>query len=121
MCYPSLCGIGSALCLGLGCSAAEPEGGPLPPRVVTVSYTQEREVTDYNTFTGRTTAVESVKVRARVWGYLHKINFEEGAQVKMDDILFEIDPKTYQTTVDQTNARLALAEAQRKQYESEAV
>ena len=124
--YSSRYALGAALSLSLGfaalgCSPAPPEGGPLPPPAVTVSYPLEREVTDYNTFTGRTAAVESVKVRAHVWGYLHKINFEEGAQVQKNDVLFEIDPTTYQTTVDQAKARLALAEAQRKQYETEAV
>ena len=124
--YSSRYALGAALSLGLGlaalgCSQEPPEGGPLPPPAVTVSYPLEREVTDYNTFTGRTAAVESVKVRARVWGYLHKINFEEGAHVQKNDILFEIDPTTYQTTVDQAKARFNLAEAQRKQYETEAV
>ena len=103
-----------------GCAQAPPEGGPMPPPAVTVSYPVEREVTDHGNFTGRTAAVESVKVRARVWGYLHKINFVEGALVNKDDILFEIDPTTYQTTVDQAKARLALAEAQLAQSTTEA-
>jgi RND family efflux transporter MFP subunit len=107
--------------LGLaGCGPAGPEEGPLPPPVVTVSYPLERDVTEYANFTGRTGAVESVQVRARVWGYLHKINFTEGAEVTKGDVLFEIDPSTYQTAVDQARSKLALAKAQLNLSEAEA-
>ena len=62
---------------------------------VTVSHPVERDVTDYADFTGRTAAVDSVEVRAHVWGYLDKVNFKEGALVKKGDVLFEIDPRPY--------------------------
>jgi RND family efflux transporter MFP subunit len=122
---PSVFLVAAALVLGLslallGCSAPSPEGGALPPPTVTVSYPLEQDVTDYSNFTGRLAAVESVRVRARVWGYLQKLHFEEGSVVHKDDLLFEIDATTYQTTVDQTKARLALAEAQLNQSEIEA-
>jgi RND family efflux transporter MFP subunit len=98
--------------LGLtGCKPPQDEAA-MPPPVVSVSLPLERNVADYNHFTGRTAAVDSVQVRARVWGYLKKINFKEGDLVKKDQILFEIDPQTYQTVVDQAQARVALAEAQ---------
>ena len=74
------------------------------PTSVTVSYPVEREVTDYADFTARTAAVDSVEVRARVWGYLDKVNFKEGALVKKGDVLFEIDPRTYQAAVEQAQA-----------------
>ena len=48
------------------------------PTSVSVSYPVEREVTDYADFTGRIAAVDSVEVRARVSGYLDKVNFKEG-------------------------------------------
>jgi RND family efflux transporter MFP subunit len=83
-----------------------------PPPVVICTTPIEKEVTDYNDFTGRTDAIESVTVRARVWGYLDKINFKEGALVKKDDVLFEIDPKVYETAVKQADARLKQADAQ---------
>ena len=60
----------------------------------------ERDVTDYADFTGRTAAVDSVEVRARVWGYLDKVNFKEGALVKKGDVLFEIDPRPYQADLE---------------------
>jgi RND family efflux transporter MFP subunit len=103
-----------------GCGQAPPPEGPPPPPAVTVSAALEREVPDFSDFTGRTAAVETVKVRARVWGYLRKINFTEGAEVKQDDVLLEIDPRTYQTAVDQAKARVNLAEAQLAQAENEA-
>ena len=90
------------LCLGLaGCvrvPSAAPEAAPTP---VTVSHPVERDVTDYADFTGRTAAVDSVEVRARVWGYLDKVNFKEGALVKKGDVLFEIDPRPYQADLEQ--------------------
>jgi len=87
-----------------GCGQAPAEGMAMPPPAVTVSYPIERDVVDYNDFTGRTAAVDSVKVRARVWGYLHKINFTEGAEVNKDDVLFEIDPRPYEARLDRLDS-----------------
>jgi membrane fusion protein, multidrug efflux system len=95
-----------------GCAPAG-QNMTLPPPAVSVSAPLEREVTDYSTFTGHTAAVESVQVRARVWGYLQKINFKEGDEVKKDQVLFEIDPQTYQATLNQAEAVLKQAEAHR--------
>jgi RND family efflux transporter MFP subunit len=90
-----------------------------PPPVVTVSYPLERDVTDYSDFTGRTMAVETVKVRARVFGYLQKINFREGAEVKKDDVLFEIDPRTYQADLDRASANLVQSQAHRDRLQAD--
>jgi hypothetical protein len=85
-----LVGLGLILgpCLGLaGCSRA-PEGPPgKRAPTVTVSYPLQREVTDYQDYTGRTAAVDSVQVQARVTGYLVQIYFTEGAEVRGDDRL----------------------------------
>jgi RND family efflux transporter MFP subunit len=87
-------------CLGLmGCTRAPSEAPATKPTPVTVSHPVERDVTDYTDFTGRTAAVDSVEVRARVSGHLDKVNFKEGALVKKDDVLFEIDPRTYQAAL----------------------
>src|SRR6516165_2095588 len=91
------------MCLLVGCSgptssSAAPSGSPTP---VTVSYPVAREVTDYADFTARTAAVDSVEVRAHVWGYLDRVNFKEGELVKKGDVLFELDPRPYQALLDQ--------------------
>src|SRR5947209_20164089 len=99
------------LCLGLaGCvrvPSAAPEAAPTP---VTVSRPVERQITDYADFTGRTAAVDAVEVRARVWGYLDKVNFKEGTLVKKGDVLFEIDPRTYEAALKQAEGNLASAD-----------
>jgi RND family efflux transporter MFP subunit len=106
--------------LGLtGCAQTPPEMAAPPPPVVTVSYPLEQDVIDYNNFTGRTAAVEAVKVRARVWGYLQKINFREGAEVKKDDVLFEIDPRTYQADLDRAEANVAQSKARRDRLQAD--
>ena len=77
------------------------------PMAVTVSYPVERDVTDYADFTGRTAAVDSVEVRARVSGYLDTVNFKEGALVKKDDKLFEIDPRPYRAELERAKGTVA--------------
>src|ERR1700722_20401572 len=99
------------LCVGLAGCAGVPSGSPPAPTPVTVSRPVGRYVTDYADFTARTAAVDSVEVRARVWGYLDKVNFKEGALVKTGDVLFELDPRPYQATYDLDKARVAQNEA----------
>src|SRR5260370_21825439 len=78
------------ICLGLaGCAGAPSEAPTAAPVAVTVSYPLKQDVTDYADFTARIAAVDSVEVRARVWGYLDKVNFKEGALVQKGDVLFE--------------------------------
>jgi multidrug efflux system membrane fusion protein len=78
---------------------------------VPVSQPVEREVTDFVDFTGRTAAVQSVDVRPRVTGYLVKICFADGSEVKEGDLLFEIDPRPYQAQLDQAVSQVKLNEA----------
>jgi RND family efflux transporter MFP subunit len=123
MSYSSIFG-SSALflgfCLGLmGCARAPAEGPTAAPVSVTVSYPVERDVTDYADFTARIAAVDSVEVRAHAWGYLNKVNFKEGALVKKGDVLFEIDPRTYQAMLNQAKAKVAQDEAQLRFDETE--
>ncbi len=110
--------LGASLVLA-GCTKGPPEM-EMPPPVVFYKVPEVREVTDYSDFTGRTAAVEAVKVRARVWGYLNEVKFTEGALVKEGEVLFEIDPRTYDTALKQMEARLKLARAQYKLAETEA-
>jgi RND family efflux transporter MFP subunit len=102
-----------ALVLALaGCGNQSPgDAIKMPPPAVTVSYPLERNVQDYAEFTGRTAAVESVKVRARAFGHLEKINFTEGAEVKAGEVLFVIDRRPYEAALSRMQADLAQSEA----------
>src|SRR5438309_5293067 len=109
-----------SFCLGVtGCTRAPSEAPAAAPIPVTVSYAVEREVTDYADFTARIAAVDSVEVRAHVWGYLEKVPFKEGDLVKKGDLLFEIDPRPYQAMLDQAKAKVAQDEAQLRFDEAE--
>ncbi|WP_029629794.1 efflux RND transporter periplasmic adaptor subunit [Zavarzinella formosa] len=93
-----------------GCGRPAPP--PPTPTKVMVSHPVEQEITDYSDLTGLTAAVESVEIRARVFGFLDKVNFKEGALVKKGDVLYEIDPRTYEAAVNQAKAKVATDEAQ---------
>jgi RND family efflux transporter MFP subunit len=111
-----------AVCLSLaGCARSSADTHPPEPALpeVIVSHPLEREVTDYADFTGRTEAVDAVEVRARVDGYLEKVNFKEGALVKQGDVLFEIDPRPYQAEVDRAQAQVATHEATLKRAQAD--
>ena len=114
----------SALMLGCcfafaGCARAPVPTTDADVLAVMVSYPVEREVTDYADYTGRTAAVDSVEVRARVWGYLDKVNFKEGALVTKGDVLFEIDPRTYKATLAQAEGNLAATQAKLVRLEAD--
>src|SRR6185369_4577498 len=74
----------------------------------------KRDVTDYIDYTGRTDAVNSVDIRPRVTGYLVKMPFTEGSEVKKGDLLFEIDPRPYQAQLDQAEGQVELNRARLK-------
>jgi len=82
-----------------------------PPPPVTVASPLVEKITEWDEFTGRYEATARVEVRARVSGYLQSINFADGATVKQGDVLFVIDPRPYQATVDSAKADLNSAEA----------
>jgi RND family efflux transporter MFP subunit len=107
------------VCLGLiGCAkgpSAAPNAGP---PTVTVSYPLQREVTEYAEYPGRTAAVDSVEVRAQVSGYLIKVDFKDGDEVKKDQVLYEIDPQPFQAALQQAEAQVKLHDAQLKFNES---
>jgi RND family efflux transporter MFP subunit len=108
------------LCVVLAGCARSPSGPPAPaPVPVTVSYPLEREVTDYADFTARTAAVDSVEVRAHVWGYLDKVNFKEGDLVEQGDVLFELDTRPYVAALNQAKAKVVQDEAQLSYDEAE--
>jgi RND family efflux transporter MFP subunit len=98
----------SAMGCGLaGCGGGAPPVASLPPPEVSVSQPIERAISDSLEFTGRVEAVESVDVRARVSGYITRVAFDAGARVKEGDLLFEIDPREYQTAVERAQGDIA--------------
>src|SRR2546423_7399876 len=100
-----------------GCrKASVPSQGPLPVNVVTVI---EKEVNEWDEFTGRLDPVESVEIRPRVSGYITEIQFEAGAIVKKGDLLYVIDPRPYQADFDRAAAEVDRMDAQLKLAEIE--
>lgn len=82
-----------------------------PPPKVDVLHPVAREVLDWDEYTARLEATESVEIRPRVSGYLQQIRFNDGAMVKKGDILFEIDPRPYEAVLRHAEADQAAAEA----------
>src|SRR5258705_10008044 len=98
--------------MGSGCrKVSAPQQGPLPVNVVTVI---EKEVNEWDEFTGRLEAVESVEIRPRVSGYITEIHFEAGAIIKKGDLLYVIDPRPYQADFDRASAELDRTQAEQK-------
>jgi multidrug efflux system membrane fusion protein len=81
------------------------------PPVVRVIRPLQRQVTDHEDFAGRTEAATRVEIRARATGYLTKVAFKDGAEVKQGEVLFEIDPRPYQVALDQAVADVNVHEA----------
>ena len=107
--------------LGLaGCNQAPAKMPPPKPPVVMIAEPVIREVTDYEEgLVGQTAAVQMVEVRARVTGYLEKVNFKDGDEVKEGAVLFEIDPRPYEAEVARTEAAVGQSEAHYKRLEAD--
>jgi len=92
------------------CGENPPPPAPPPPRVA-VTHPIARTVTEWDEYTARLEAVDSVEVRARVSGYLETVKFKDGATVKKGDVLFVIDPRPYEAVLRRAEAEVALAKA----------
>ncbi|MBX3413265.1 MAG: efflux RND transporter periplasmic adaptor subunit [Pirellulales bacterium] len=101
------------LLLLAGCHETASEQANDAP-LVRVTTPVERDVIDYVFFTGRTEAVSTIEIRARVTGYLVSVDFVSGGEVKAKQRLFKIDPRPYQAALDQANGQIKLNEAQLK-------
>jgi RND family efflux transporter MFP subunit len=102
--------------LATGCAPAPP---PPAPVEVVVSAPVERPILDHLDFTGRIQAKDSVQLQARIGGYVEKIDFADGAEVKEGQVLFEIDDRTYRAERDLAAAQVKVAEAQIKEADAE--
>jgi RND family efflux transporter MFP subunit len=93
-----------------GCEQTQ-QAAPPPDPVVTVAPPTRKTVVDQDEYVGRFVAVDSVDIRARVTGYLDEVHFTDGQIVKQGDLLFTIDRRPFQTSLDQAKATLAQARA----------
>jgi RND family efflux transporter MFP subunit len=96
-------GVTGALACVSACTKSATQATPNAPEV-TVAQVIEKPVKDWDEFTGRLQAVETVEIRPRVSGYIDKVAFTEGSQVKSGDLLFVIDPRPYQAEYDRAAA-----------------
>jgi multidrug efflux system membrane fusion protein len=113
---PAILALSAAVALSLALSAcgegaAAPVGGP-PPAEVDVAPVVSRAVHQWDEFNGRISAVESVELRPRVSGYIERVAFAEGQEVRKGDLLFVIDPRPYQAALAQAQASLERARSQ---------
>ncbi len=105
--------VGAALAgvLALGACGQSNKYQPPPPAEVTVAKPEQRKVTLYMEVTGSTAPFNKVELVARVQGFLETVGYKDGAVVKKGDVLFQIDKKDYEIS-------LQIAEATQKQQEA---
>ncbi len=97
-----------------GCQQEQSAVAEQPIPKVTTTQVVQQETTDYDEYTGKTEAFESVEVRARVFGYLKSIEFKDGDFVKEGQVLFTIEPDEYDAIHNQTLSKIAVWEAKLK-------
>jgi membrane fusion protein, multidrug efflux system len=93
-----------------GCDGKPAANSP-PPPAVTVAHPLQKSITEWDEYTGRFTALETVEIRARVSGFIDSVHFQEGQIVKKDDLLFVIDQRPYQIAVELAKADIQRAQA----------
>jgi membrane fusion protein, multidrug efflux system len=89
----------------------KPAANSPPPPAVTVAHPLQKSITEWDEYTGRFTALETVEIRARVSGFIDSVHFQEGQIVKKDDLLFVIDQRPYQIAVELAKADIQRAQA----------
>ncbi|MGH8309756.1 MAG: efflux RND transporter periplasmic adaptor subunit [Steroidobacteraceae bacterium] len=104
--------VSAGIALVVGCGS-EASLAPPPPQVTAAKVVSKR-ISDWDEFTGRFRAVETVAVRPRASGYIGEVRFDEGQMVRKDEVLYIIDPRPYQADYDRARAGLALAQSQRE-------
>jgi multidrug efflux pump subunit AcrA (membrane-fusion protein) len=102
------------LAAGLLIGCGQQKSVELPPPVVTVTAAEQREVKDWDEYTGRLAPLGTVEVRPKVSGYLTEVKFEDGDMVKKGQVLFVIDPRPYQAELDRAQGQYDEADSSLK-------
>ncbi len=103
-----------------GCSSEAAETGMPPPPDVSAATVLVKQISQWDDFSGRVEAVENVDLRPRVSGYIDRVNYEEGQEVRKGDVLFTIDSRSYRAELARAQADLARARSQAELGRSEA-
>jgi multidrug efflux system membrane fusion protein len=109
-----------AILAGWDTSSAGVPQGPPPPDV-SVAKVVAREVVQWDEFTGRVEAVETVEIRPRVTGHLEQVRYTEGQKVSKDQVLFVIDQRPYRAELERAEAELERARTQAELARTEVV
>lgn len=108
------------LILLLSCVGCEKPAAPAPQvPEVTVAHPIQKDVNLYYDFTGTIQPIEQVEVRARVEGFLNRVAFKASDAIEPNDLLFEIEPETYEVKVLQAKAEWAAADAEEKRADAD--
>lgn len=115
-------GLGSAVIAMLLASCDNSAAQNAAPQAPAVSAADVvvKSISQWDSFNGRIEAVESVQLRPRVSGYIEKVNYTDGQEVKKGEVLFTIDDRTYRAALEQAQATLARAKTQASLARSEA-
>jgi membrane fusion protein (multidrug efflux system) len=109
--------VATVLCAALasalltGCQKEEKAAGPPPPPEVAVVDVLAKDVPIHAEWVGTMDGTVNATIRSQVAGYLTKQNYKEGDFIKKGQVLFEIDPRTFQAAVAQAKAVLDQANA----------
>lgn len=107
-----------AICAALPSAGLRAQSGP-QAFPVTVAAPLAKRVTQWDEFSGRFEAVESVEVRPRVSGFIDQVHFKDGQMVKATDLLFTIDKRPFQIALESAQAEIARTAAQVELAENE--
>lgn len=115
---PSITTLSAALLLITGCGRQAAQQQP-PAPTVTVAPVESQELVEWEEFTGRTDAMETVEVRPRVSGHVQEVRFQSGQLVKKGDVLFVVDPRPNQAEYNRRQAEYEQAKAHLENAERE--
>jgi RND family efflux transporter MFP subunit len=107
-----------ALLAGVSCSKKGPPANPPPPDVEVVRV-EQKDVPIYGEWIGTLEGLVNADIKAQVTGYLIKQNYIEGSFVRKGELLFEIDPRPFQASLDQAQGQLAQATGQLEQTQAQ--